>query len=132
MDCTVVGDSIALGFKNKLPECIYHAKNGINSWQWNNSYSDKLISSETVIISLGTNDHKNVKTKQELELIRNRVKSKHVVWILPSEKVEETTRNIIVLIAKANRDTVLPIQYLQADKIHPSTRGYADLVEKLK
>ena len=89
-----------------------------------------------VIISLGSNDHKYVKTKKELLTIRSKVKNGKVVWILPNSNLKasevdiETIRSMIKEIALENHDMVIGTTYVSPDKIHPSGRGYADLVKQ--
>ena len=130
LDCLILGDSIAVGTHMFYKECQVIAKGGINSWQFNKQHSEK-ISSKNVIISLGSNDHKGVKTKQELENLRNRVdKDAKVFWILPAIKPE--IQDIVKLISEQNRDTIIYINHLQPDKIHPSWNGYKDIVSQIK
>jgi len=57
LECLILGDSIAVGVAQFRPECVAYAKGGINSRQWVNSYITKNRSANTVIISLGSNDH---------------------------------------------------------------------------
>ena len=65
LDCLIVGDSIAVGTKMFAPHCALQGRGGINTWQFNKMYNQSFYA-ETVIISLGSNDHKGVKTKAEL------------------------------------------------------------------
>ena len=138
IDCLVLGDSIAVGTQVQRQECMSYAKGGINSWQWNRMFADKNMSATTVIISLGSNDHKHVKTQRELETMRERVKASRVFWILPhgnlkgSEVPIEKIQNIVKEIAARYGDVVLPITRVQADNIHPSWAGYKELAEKTK
>ena len=62
IDCLIVGDSIAVGTHQFKPDCVAYAKGGINSWQWNRKFGDKQLGANTVIISLGSNDHEGVRT----------------------------------------------------------------------
>lgn len=138
IDCLVLGDSIAVGTQLQRQECVSYSKGGINSWQWNRMFADKTISANTVIISLGSNDHKHVKTQRELETMRARVKASRVFWILPhgnlkgSEVPIEKIQNIVKEIAAQYGDVVLPITRVQVDNIHPSWAGYKELAEKTK
>lgn len=138
LDCLILGDSIAVGVSLHRPECVAYAKTGINSWQWVNSYISKDISAETVIISLGSNDHQGVKTVKELRTIRQLTKAKRVFWILPSgvhskNNVPVTDiQKMVRLVAEENGDIVLPITRLQPDNIHPSTAGYKQLATETK
>jgi lysophospholipase L1-like esterase len=88
-----------------------------------------------MIISLGTNDHKGVQTKQELEAIRSRINADRVYWILPpcNEKFCKPNINKIVeSIAKNRGDFIIRTERLQADAIHPSRAGYKELVEQTR
>jgi lysophospholipase L1-like esterase len=131
IDCLIIGDSIAVGTHQARPECVSYAKGGWNTWQWNRDYLKNDLTAKTVIISLGSNDHKGVKTKAELQRIREKVgTTARVFWILPAIKPEIQT--IVNDMAKEYGDTVLPITRLQKDGVHPSWAGYKELAEKTK
>lgn len=130
IECLILGDSIAVGTQQFRPECVVMAKGGWNSWQWNRDYLKNDLSADTVIISLGSNDHKGVKTRRELEIVRDKVKGSRVFWILPAIKPD--IQDIVREIAAQHGDTVLPINRLQPDGIHPSWRGYKDIVARTK
>lgn len=138
LECLIVGDSIAVGTHQFSKHCAEYAKGGINSWQWNNLYKNKELVAKTVIISLGSNDHKYIKTQQELIQMRQRVDADRVFWILPagnlkaSEVPIEKIQKIVQEISDYYGDTVLPITSLQADGIHPSWAGYKDIANKIK
>jgi lysophospholipase L1-like esterase len=131
LECLIVGDSIAVGTATARPECVAYAKGGINSYQWLNKNIDKTpLTAKIVIISLGSNDHKYVKTENELRTIRQLTKADRVFWILPAIKPD--IREIVRKVAAENGDTVLPITRLQKDGVHPSWAGYKELGEKTK
>jgi lysophospholipase L1-like esterase len=134
LDCLILGDSIAVGTHQFKQECVAYAKGGINSWQWRKQYLEKdngnNLVAQNVIISLGSNDHKGVKTKEELSRIRTAVRAKKVFWILPAVKPD--IQDVVKEIALGFGDTVLPITRLQPDGIHPSWAGYKELAEKSK
>lgn len=142
LECMIMGDSIAVGTAQVRQECVSYSKGGINSWQWRKQYLEKdggtLPQAKTVIISLGSNDHKGVKTVDELRIIRKQVNAQRVFWILPhgnnpASGVDiEWIQAFVKVVAGENGDTVLPITRVQADKIHPSWAGYKDLAEKTK
>jgi lysophospholipase L1-like esterase len=138
IDCIVLGDSIAVGTQLQRYECTSYSKGGINSSQWNKMHGDKNLSAGTVIISLGSNDHKYVKTEKELLAMRNKVKASKVFWILPHGNLKaggvdiETIQTIVKGIANQYGDTVLPITRVQKDNIHPSWAGYRELADKTK
>jgi lysophospholipase L1-like esterase len=130
LECLILGDSIAVGTHSFRTECVAHAKGGWNSWQWNRDYLNKDLTANTVIISLGSNDHKGVKTRQELVKMRDKVKGQRVFWILPAIKPD--IQNIVKEIAKDNNDVILTIPALQKDGVHPSWRGYKEIAEQTR
>jgi lysophospholipase L1-like esterase len=139
LECLIVGDSIAVGVSQVRTECVSYSKGGINSHQWLNQYVSKTpLVAKTVIISLGSNDHKYVKTRKELETIREITKADRVYWILPAGNLKAGGVDIkdiqthVHNIAAAHGDVVLPITRLQKDNIHPSWAGYKQLAEKTK
>jgi len=138
IDCLIVGDSIAVGTQQFRPECQLVGKAGINSWQWNKNYSKDVKPAETVIISLGSNDHSGVNTFEQLMKVRQRVEGKRVFWILPHGNNPKSgvdissIQSVVNIIAKNFGDTVLPITRVQADNIHPSWAGYKELAKETK
>lgn len=138
IDCLILGDSIAVGTHLQRYECQKYATGGINSWQWNRRYGDKDLAANTVIISLGSNDHKYIKTYDELQKLRSKVKAKRVFWILPSGNLKasevsiESIQILIKEIAAKYGDNVLPITKIAKDGIHPTWAGYRELGEKTK
>jgi len=130
IDCMILGDSIAVGTEMFRPECVAYAKGGWNSWQWKKDYLQNDLTANTVIISLGSNDHKGVKTREELEIIRGKIKGSRVFWILPA--IKPNIQQIVKEIAEEHGDTVLPITRLQPDGIHPSWAGYKQLARETR
>ena len=139
LDCLIVGDSIAVGTKQFMPHCADYAKGGINSAQWNKQYKNKELTAGTVIISLGTNDHKWVKTFDELFELRQRVAADRVYWVLPHGNLNAPQnlpiteiQRIVREIAVYYGDTVLPIKGISPDNIHPTTAGYKTIAEQAR
>jgi hypothetical protein len=138
LECLIVGDSIAVGTHQFRPECVALAKGGINTWQFNKNYASHIEPAQTVIISLGSNDHSGVNSFKELLAVRQRVKGKRVFWILPAGNLKaggvdiKTIQEMVNIIANNYGDTVLPITRLQPDGIHPSWAGYKDIAAKTK
>jgi hypothetical protein len=137
LDCLVVGDSIAVGTQQFAKECQLQGRGGINTWQFNRMYPGSFYA-ETVIISLGSNDHQYVKTYDQLFEMRQRVGAKNVFWVLPAGNLKasnvpiERIQGFVQAIAQYYGDTVLPIRGLQPDGIHPSWSGYKDIVERTR
>ena len=138
IDCIILGDSIAVGTHAQRPECVSYSKGGINSWQWHKIFGKNELAASTVIISLGSNDHKYIKTYDELQKLRAKVKATKVFWILPNGNLKGSEVNIEVIqhfvreIATQNGDVVLPITRISKDTIHPSQAGYLELAAKTK
>ena len=130
IDCMFLGDSIAEGTQQFRPKCIAYAERGINSSQWNKRNANKNLNAKTVIISLGSNDHENVRTLWELQKLRTKVDAERVFWILPANNPD--IQQMVQLVAKDYGDTVLPIEKLANDKIHPTWSGYRKLAEQTK
>ena len=138
LDCLILGDSIAVGTQQFAKQCELVGKGGINTWQFNKNYAEKIKPANTVIISLGSNDHSGVHTFKQLMATRQRVEGNRVFWILPAGNLKASgvdikdIQDIVHIIAKNFGDTVLPIRGLQPDGIHPSWAGYKDIAEKTK
>ena len=130
LECMIIGDSIAVGTKVHLSKCEVAAESGISSKGYNYKFGNTSTNARSVIISLGSNDHRNIKTKQELESLRSKIVSDHVYWILPAIKphVQEAVRQV----AKDNNDTIIEIKHLQEDKIHPTAKGYKQIISEIK
>jgi lysophospholipase L1-like esterase len=135
----ILGDSIAVGTKQFMKHCADYAKGGINSWQFNRMYKGKDLTARTLIISLGSNDHKYVKTYDELFELRQRVDADRVYWVLPHGNLKAPQnlpiaeiQSIVQEIAKYYGDVVLPINSVQPDGIHPSWEGYRDIARRAK
>lgn len=134
----ILGDSIAVGTHMQRQGCVSYSKGGVNSWQWNKQFGSKELSANTVIISLGSNDHKYVKTYDELQRLRSKVKATRVFWILPSGNLKasevdiEVIRILIREIAVQYGDVVLPITKVSKDGIHPTSVGYRELANQTK
>jgi lysophospholipase L1-like esterase len=130
LDCLVLGDSIAVGLHQQMPQCRSLSKSGWNTAQWNRDYLKNDLTAQTVIISLGSNDHKGIKTQAELEQLRGKVTAGRVFWILPAIKPE--VQRIVKVIAALHGDTVVPIDRLQPDGVHPSWAGYKQIASFIK
>ena len=133
IECLILGDSIAVGTAAVRQECVSYSTGGYNTWQWNRKYADKDLSATSVIISLGTNDHKGVNTERELMKMRNRVDAKHVYWIMPpcnDRFCKQDINKIVESIARQFGDAIIRTDRVQRDAIHPSWAGYKELAER--
>jgi hypothetical protein len=122
IDCLIVGDSIAVGTARERPECVSLSQGGINSHDWNKKNAGNNVAASTVIISLGSNDHRGIRTIWELQTLRDKVKADRVYWILPAIKPD--VQKMVKTVAESYGDVVLPIVSLQKDGVHPDAKGY--------
>lgn len=135
LDCIVLGDSIAVGTANQLPGCVSYSRSGINSQQWNHRYGRRDLAARTVVISLGTNDHGQVRTREELTKLRARVQAESVTWILPpcnKNFCRPQVNQWIQEIAVEHGDRIIATQRLAPDHVHPTLAGYRELAEKTR
>jgi hypothetical protein len=124
IECMIVGDSIGVGVSHVRKDCSSTAVGGINSWQANQYNSNKKVVAKTVIISLGSNDHKGVKTEAELRKLRANTTADRVYWILPA--IKSDIQEIVRTVAADWKDIVLPISET-TDKVHPTMRSYKEI-----
>ncbi len=133
LECLIIGDSIAVGVAQVRPECVSIAKSGINSKAWNVEHLDKMlgVSAKALIISLGANDYKGIKTKENIRLLRLVAEAKKVFWLLPSEKLKPEQVEAVRQVAAEFGDTVIarPESNISKDGVHPTYKGYQALGE---
>jgi lysophospholipase L1-like esterase len=136
LECLIIGDSIAVGTAMARPECVSYSRGGWNSWAWNKDYLNKASSqpAKTIIISLGANDHKGVKTEAELRKMRESIKGARVFWISPGAVRKPIPQDAIERIAREYGDTVLsrPEAHMSKDGIHPTGKGYRVLADQTR
>lgn len=125
LDCLILGDSIAKGISDIRTECVAYVQSGINSSDWNDKFIKNVRPAKSTIISLGSNDFKNLNTEIELVALRSFVNSNHVFWIVPAIKPHK--QEIVKKIARLYGDTFVIIPELSQDKIHPTYNGYKQL-----
>lgn len=130
LECLIIGDSIAVGTAQHRPECAVIARVGINSKSWVNKNIAKELSAETVVISLGSNDSANMATLKELFSIRQVVKAKQVVWIVPA--IKPNKQEAVEIVADKFEDKIVRITELSKDGVHPTANGYKVLANKTK
>ena len=130
LECLIVGDSIAVGTAHFRPECTVMAQSGINSRDWNEKHYHDQLKSDTVIISLGSNDLKTLNTFREIILLRSRIKARRVFWILPANKPQKV--ELIRMVAAEYKDTLVPIPNVSKDRVHPTTQGYRELAKSTR
>ena len=130
IECLILGDSIAVGDHSTRPDCAVYAKSGINSRDFVNRYIGKDLVAETVLISLGSNDYKQIKTKNELLDLRSQVVAKKVYWVIPAIKPE--IQEIVEGVANKYGDWIIRIPNLSTDGVHPTRQGYKRIGEIIK
>jgi lysophospholipase L1-like esterase len=131
-ECIIAGDSIGVGIANVRKECMAYVQGGINSHQWlNKNIQNTPMIANHVIISLGSNDHKYVKTEEELRVIRKLTKADRVYWVMPSDKFP-AAQSAVWHVANENNDMILGTKRMQTDGVHPSWAGYKELAEKAR
>ena len=132
LECIIAGDSIGVGIANVRKECVAYVQGGINSYQWlNKNIKNTPMIANHVIISLGSNDHKYVKTEEELRVIRKLTKADRVYWVMPSDKFP-AAQSAVWHVANENNDMILGTKRMQTDGVHPSWAGYKELAEKAR
>lgn len=134
-ECLIMGDSLAVGVGQIRKECVTYAKSGINSYDYVNRYilhTEGNTQAKTVIISLGSNDLKNIDTYEELDTLRQLVKADRVYWILPN--IKETKRKQVWMVADKYKDIVIDARKhdRSPDHIHPTYKGYKSIAEETK
>lgn len=123
--CIIAGDSNAVTLAPFVSECTLVGRPGINSWQFNGLYPQHL-NAETVVIALATNDHRYIRSADELRILRARITAKRVFWILPSGNLPASGVSLASIqayvraAAAANGDIVVLVPSTQADRLHPS------------
>jgi hypothetical protein len=65
-ECMILGDSIATGIAQHRPECLTYATVGVNTRKFVTEHIAGNLSAKTVIISLGSNDSKDMKTRSDM------------------------------------------------------------------
>ena len=123
VDCLILGDSIGKGVADVRKDCTAYVQSGINSRDWNRKFLNRPLDGRVVVISLGSNDYKVIRTRDELETLRAAVQSAdRVLWILPA--IHEDIKEIIYMIAGNYGDDIVELRELSSDGVHPTARGY--------
>lgn len=130
LECLILGDSIAVGVQQTRPDCAVYAKSGINSRDFVNRFIGKDLVADTVLISLGSNDYAQIKTKNELMDLRSQVVAKKVYWVLPA--IKPNVQDIVEEVANKYGDWIIRIPNLSKDGIHPTYSGYKKIGEMIK
>lgn len=130
LDCLIIGDSIAYGISNIRTECVSYVQSGINSRNWNTKWLSHIKPAKNVIISLGTNDLKDIDTFEELNKLRSTIKADSVYWVMPPIKID--VQQAVWLVSVRYCDKVIKTENLSNDNIHPTYKGYVELANQTK
>jgi lysophospholipase L1-like esterase len=135
LECLILGDSLAVGVGQIRKECVTHAVSGINSYNYVNRHilnTKGDTHAKSVIISLGSNDTKNIDTYEELDTLRQLVQADRVYWILPN--IKETKRRAVWDVARKYNDWVIDARGYDRspDAVHPTYKGYKDIAKDTK
>lgn len=135
LECLILGDSLAVGVGQIRKECVTYAKSGINSYNYVNRHilhTNGNTQAKTVIISLGSNDTKNIKTFEELDTLRQLVKADKVYWIVPA--IKEDKRKAVQAVASKYNDHVIESRNhaLSTDQVHPTYKGYTSIANQTR
>jgi lysophospholipase L1-like esterase len=126
----VIGDSIAVGVGQYLPECRTEARVGITSGQ----FIQKLLSPEEadrVVISLGVNDSLSIFTVSNLRRVRLTVHGQIVYWLLPAGHAD--ARAAIEAVALQFGDRLIDAgTAVGPDGLHPTGSGYRALATSVR
>jgi lysophospholipase L1-like esterase len=135
IECLILGDSIAKGISDIRKECVAYVKSGINSYDYVNRhvlYTQGNNQAKTIIISLGSNDLKNINTFEELDTLRQVIKADRVYWIIPN--IKETKRRAVWDVANKYHDWVIDARGYDRspDTVHPTYKGYKAIAEETR
>jgi len=133
LECLILGDSLAVGVGQIRKECVTYAKSGINSYDYVNRHvlhTNGNSQAKTVIISLGSNDTKNINTFEELDTLRSLVKADRVYWILPN--IKEEKRKAVWAVASKYNDNIIDARKhdKSPDSVHPTYKGYKSIAQE--
>lgn len=135
LECLILGDSLAVGVGQVRKECVTHAVSGINSYNYVNRHAlhtNGDTEAKTVIISLGSNDLKNVNTYEELDTLRQLVKGNRIYWILPN--IKEEKRRAVWDVARKYNDWIIDARGYDRspDTVHPTYKGYKGIADETR
>lgn len=123
MDCTIVGDSIAVGISHFYAECRVDARLGRTATQ-----QGRVAPSlgGALIISLGSNDG-NALDPEQLHRIRRSARGySYVFWVVPNRPSH--ARRVVQQVAAHYGDMTLDVRpVVSSDGVHPSWSGYSQL-----
>lgn len=122
-----MGDSIAKGVAEQMPECIANARVGIGSYEI--LRRTVRYPGAVVVISAGSNDPANPALPFNLEELRAGTMGSHFVWIAPRHPTAEAA---VVRVAGRHGDQVIRLRFLAVkhDGVHPLS--YPDVAARVR
>jgi lysophospholipase L1-like esterase len=120
VSCAILGDSIAVGIAQHLPECAVHARVGVSAA----GFAGGPGEAGTVVISLGSND--SADPTPHLDRLRSTVRASRVVWIVPATAAAQAVRRV----AARWGDGTVELVRVGADRVHPDGRGYQEIAQR--
>lgn len=128
--CLVLGDSLAVGIGQYLPECHTRARVGISSER----YVHELLtrqSARIAVISLGVNDGASPSTADGLRMVRRSTDCPVVYWVLPAAH-PQARANIRHVAAEFGDRLIDAGPMAGADGLHPTGAGYRTLASLVR
>lgn len=124
--CLVIGDSIAVGIGQFLPDCRVEARVGISAGRFVHEILTPQ-SARMAVISLGVNDGiAPGATARELRAVRRSTTSPVVYWVLPASHPD--ARAAIRMVAREFGDRLIDAGPMAGeDGLHPTNAGYRTL-----
>jgi lysophospholipase L1-like esterase len=125
--CLSLGDSLAVGVGQQLPQCRVEAEVGITSSRYLIEHRLPHFA-DRVVISLGVNDAAGTNTLENLARVRSAVSARSVIWLLPFG--HPAARVAIQTIARRFGDRTIDTgPFVGGDKLHPTDAGYRTLAQ---
>jgi lysophospholipase L1-like esterase len=122
LECMILGDSIAQGVARLRPQCAQITQQGINTFTFSNRLI-QTVHARHVLISLGSNDVGVPDLERHLNMIRTRVKTGEVTWLLSANNAQAAQQ--VQQVARVHGDRVIQVRLVVgADGVHPSAAGY--------
>ena len=129
--CLVMGDSIAVGVGQTLPECRTEARVGVTSRQFVHQLASPPHA-QNIVISLGVNDGDAAYTIPSLQRLRETVRSRAVFWLLPGARYERTRAAIRSVAAQFGDRLIDCSPQTGPDGLHPTGIGYRTLGAQIR
>jgi lysophospholipase L1-like esterase len=127
VDCTILGDSIAVGVSRVMSECRSDAAIG----RATPHQSVPLGTSRLVVISLGSNDSNEATAERNLRHLRSSVRAERVVWLIPTAPLG--VREVVRRVAHDFGDRIIDVQpQVGRDGVHPTETGYHRLAQAIR